>query len=60
MIAFEGKKEALNQALKVARSKLALSIAAGITCLTCAPAASVTASPGLCIAGGILIAKVFG
>jgi len=56
----EGGKEALNQALKVARTKPALSTAAIITCLACAPAAGAAASPALCVACGILIAKVIG
>ena len=60
VIGSESGKEALNQALKVARSKLALSVAAGITCIACLPAAGAAASPGLCIACGILIAKVVG
>lgn len=60
VIASEGGKEALNQALKVARSKPALSVAAGITCVACVPVAGAAASPGLCIACGILIAKVIG
>lgn len=41
----EGGKEAINQALKVARSKPALSVAAGITCVACLPAAGAAASP---------------
>lgn len=56
----EGGKEALNAALKLARSKPALSIAAGITCIACVPVAGVVASPGMCIACGILIAKTLG
>ena len=60
VIASEGGKEVLNQALKVAKSKPALSVAAGITCVACLPAAGAAASPGLCIACGILIAKVVG
>jgi hypothetical protein len=56
----EGGKEALNEALKVARSKPALSIAAGIACIACMPAAGVAASPSMCIACGILIAKTLG
>jgi len=56
----EGGKEALNAALKLARSKPALSIAAGITCIACVPVAGVAASPGMCIACGILIAKTLG
>ena len=53
-------KEAFNNALKIAKSKPALSVAAGITCLACVPAAGAAASPGLCIACGILIAKTLG
>ena len=60
VIASEGGKEALNAALKLARSKPALSIAAGITCIACVPIAGVAASPGMCIACGILIAKTLG
>lgn len=56
----EGGKEALNAALKLARSKPAMSIAAGITCIACVPVAGVAASPGMCIACGILIAKTLG
>jgi hypothetical protein len=60
VVGSEGGKEALNQALKVARSKPALSIAAGITCIACMPAAGVAASPSMCVACGILIAKTLG
>lgn len=60
VVASEGGKEAINAVLKVSKSKPALSIAAGITCLACIPVAGVAASPGLCIACGILIAKVLG
>jgi len=35
-------------------------IATAIVCLTCIPVAGALASPGLCIACGILIAKTFG
>jgi len=59
-VASEGGKETLNMALKVAKSKPALSVAAGITCIACIPVAGVAASPGLCIACGILIAKTLG
>jgi hypothetical protein len=55
-----GAKEALNTALKMAKSKPAMSTATGIVCLACIPAAGAVASPGLCIACGILIAKTFG
>ena len=60
VVASEGGKEALNAALKIARSKPALSVAMGITCIACVPVAGAAASPGLCIACGILIAKTFG
>ena len=56
----EGGKEALNAALKVAKSKPALSVAAAITCIACVPVAGGTASLSLCIACGILIAKSLG
>jgi hypothetical protein len=59
-IAAEGGKKAVNEALKIARSKPALSLAAGITCIACAPVAGAAASPTMCIACGILIAKVLG
>lgn len=55
----EGAKAALNEALKIARSKPALSVASTVVCLACVPAAGVT-SPCMCIACGILIAKVVG
>jgi len=60
VVASEGGKAALNEALKVGRSKPALSVAAAITCIACIPIAGAAASPGLCIACGILIAKVLG
>ena len=53
-------KEALDAALKMAKSKPAMTTATGIVCLACIPAAGAAASPGLCIACGILIAKTFG
>ena len=56
----EAAKEALNSALKVAKSKPAMSVATGIVCLGCIPAAGAAASPGMCIACGILIAKTLG
>ena len=59
-VASKGGKEALNMALKIAGSKPALSVAAGITCIACVPVAGVVASSGLCIACGILIAKTLG
>lgn len=60
VIASEGGKEALNAALKIARGKPALSVATVITCIACVPAAGAAASPGLCVACGVLIAKTLG
>ena len=60
VVASEGGKEVLNNALKVARSKPALSLATAIVCVGCLPVAGAAASPGMCIACGILIAKTFG
>ena len=57
VIAFEGDKEALNLVFKVAKSKPALSIAAGITCVACIPIVDTATSPGLYITCGILIVK---
>lgn len=56
----EVAKEALNTALKAAKSKPAMSAATTIVCLACIPGPGIAASPGLCIACGILIAKTFG
>ena len=53
-------KEALDAAIKMAKSKPAMTSATGIVCLACIPVAGAAASPGLCIACGILIAKTFG
>ena len=53
-------KETLNAALKIAKGKPALTTATAITFLACIPAAGAAASPGMCIACGILIAKTFG
>ena len=53
-------KEAIEAALKMAKSKPAMTTATGIVCLACVPVAGAAASPGLCIACGILIAKTFG
>ena len=53
-------KEALNGALKIARSKPAMTAATGIVCISCIPVAGAATSPGLFIACGILIAKTFG
>ena len=56
----KASKEALDAALKMAKSKPAMTAATGIVCLACIKAAGVAASPGLCIACGILIAKTLG
>lgn len=53
-------KEAINATLKMARSKPAMTAATSIVCLACFPVAGAAASPGLCVACGILIAKTFG
>ena len=56
----EGGKQVLNEALKVSKTKPALSVAAGITCLACIPAAKVTARLTMCIACCTIITKVLG
>ena len=56
----EAAKEALNSALKVARSKPAMAVATTIVCGACVPIGGACASPGICIACGILIAKTIG
>lgn len=53
-------KEAVNGALKFAKSKPAMTTATTIVCLACVPIAGAAASPGMCIACGILIAKTVG
>lgn len=53
-------KKALDAALKMAKSKPAMTSATSIVCFACIPAAGAAASPSLCIACGILIAKTFG
>jgi hypothetical protein len=56
----EAGKAAVNGVLKVARSKPALSVAASIVCVACVPVAGAVSSPGMCVACGILIAKIIG
>ena len=56
----EGGKEVINAVLSGARKKPALSVAAGIICLACAPVAAAPVSASMCVACGILLAKVFG
>ena len=53
-------KAAIDTALTVAKSKPAMTTATAIVCLACIPLAGAAASPGMCIACGILIAKTFG
>lgn len=53
-------KETLNSALKLARSKPALSAATTIVCISCLPVGAAAASPAMCIACGILFTKTFG
>lgn len=60
VISSEGGKEIISTALKVARGKPALSVAGAITCLACVPVAGAASSPTICVACGILIAKVIG
>jgi hypothetical protein len=60
VIGTEGGKQVINEALKVTRGKPALSLATLIVCGACIPAAGVAASPGMCIACGILVAKLVG
>ena len=56
----EAGKTVLNEALKVSRTKPALSLAAVIVCFACVPVGGLVASPAMCIACGILITKVIG
>jgi hypothetical protein len=44
---------------EAANQVIGASVATGIMCLASIPAADAAASPGLCIACGILIAKTF-
>ena len=53
-------KAVIQSTLAAARSKPAMSAATAIVCLACLPAAGVLASPGLCVACGVLIAKTLG
>jgi len=53
-------KEVFDAALKIAKSKPSMTAATSIVCLACIPVAGAAASPGLCIACGILVAKTFG
>jgi hypothetical protein len=53
-------KEVIDAALKIAKSKPAISTATIIVCLACVPAAGAATSTSICIACGILIAKTLG
>jgi hypothetical protein len=53
-------KELIDNALKIAKSKPAMTTATAIVCLACIPTAGAAASTSMCIACGILIAKTFG
>jgi hypothetical protein len=53
-------KEIVSSALKVMRSRPALSLATSIVCISCAPVVGTATSASLCIACGILIAKTIG
>lgn len=53
-------KEVIDAALKMAKSKPAMTTATVIVCFSCIPVAGTAASTSLCIACGILIAKTFG
>lgn len=53
-------KEAINGALKFAKSKPAMTTATTLVCLACVPIAGAVASPGMCIACGILLTKTVG
>ena len=53
-------KEALNAALKVAKSKPSMVAATTVVCVSCIPVAGTCASASMCVACGILIAKTLG
>lgn len=52
-------KKAIDVALKTAKGKPAMTMATTIVCLACVPIAG-AASPTMCIACGILLAKTLG
>jgi len=60
VIGSEGGKAAINEALKIAKSKPSFALATAIVCVGCIPAVGMAASPATCIACGILIAKTLG
>ena len=53
-------KEALNTALKFAKSKPSMVAATTVVCVSCIPVAGMCASASMCVACGILIAKTLG
>ena len=53
-------KAAIHGALKMAKSKPVITAATSIVCLACIPIAGAAASPAMCLACGILIAKTLG
>ena len=53
-------KQALNTALKVAKSKPSMVAATTVVCVSCIPVAGMCASASMCVACGILIAKTLG
>lgn len=53
-------KKAIDAALIAAKGKPAMTMATTIVCLGCIPIASAAASPAMCIACGILLAKTLG
>ena len=56
----QATKEIINATLKLARTKPMMTTATSIVCLACIPATGAAASPGLCIACGILLVKTIG
>lgn len=56
----QAAKEAMNSNLKMAKSKPNMTLATRIICVSCVPAAGASASPAVCIACKILIAKTLG
>jgi hypothetical protein len=64
VIGSEGGRKAtktlIDSALIAGRSKPAMTAATAIVCIACIPLAGAAASPGLCIACGILVVKTLG
>jgi hypothetical protein len=53
-------KAVLNSALKVAKSKPAMTLATGVVCIYCVPVAGACTSAYTCAGFGIIIAKTLG